>query len=467
MLPRVGTTGAESVAVPKLPLPFPRLPRALACLLALLATARSLPAQDNRDPRKDQGKSPADLAVMSGDWTHDAPGNKHRVNLNELPPPFGTDSAGNGPHEISRPEGAQLHVPPGFQIELYAGGFKNPRFLLTAPNGDIFVTESGPGRIRVLHDTNGDGKPDMNQVFADTGLNKPFGIAFYPPGPNPKYLYAANTDGVVRFPYHNGDLKATGPVEPLGVALSGGGLLRGGGHWTRDIVFSPDGQRMFVSVGSKSNVDESNNPEENERARIFEFKPDGTDRKVYASGIRNAVGIAMRPGTEDLWMSTNERDGLGDDLVPDYISRVAPGGFYGWPWFYMGNHPDPRKKNMHPELAATVLKPDVPVQSHSATLNLCFYTGKQFPAAYRGDIFAAFHGSWNRNKRTGYKIVRVPFDHETGQARGDYEDFVTGFVADDGDVWGRPVGITVAADGGLLFSEDTGNTIWKVSYAGK
>ncbi len=166
-------------------------------------------------------------------------------------------------------------------------------------------------------------------------------------------------------------------------------------------------------------------------------------------------------------MSVNERDGLGDDLVPDYISRVMPGGFYGWPYFYMGSHPDPRKKGQHPELANTVLKPDVPVQSHSASLNLCFYEGKQFPAAYRGDIFAAFHGSWNRNQRTGYKIVRVPFDHATGKPRGDYEDFVTGFVADAGDVWGRPVGITVAADGSLLFSEDAGNTVWKVSYTGK
>ena len=441
--------------------------RQFLCLVTVLTVIHAAPAQDNRDPRKDNGKSPADLAAVNGDWTHDAPGNKHHVNLDDLPPPFSTDSAGNGPHEIKRPDGAQLHVPPGFQVELYAGGFKNPRFLLTAPNGDIFVTESGPGRIRVLHDTNGDGKPDTNEIFVDSGLNKPFGLAFYPPGPNPQYLYVADTDSVVRFPYHNGDLRATGPVQNLGIALSGGGFLRGGGHWTRDVVFSPDGQRMFVSVGSKSNVDEHDSAEEEQRARIFEFKPDGTGQKVYASGIRNAVGIAMRPGSDDLWMSVNERDGLGDDLVPDYISRVVPGGFYGWPWFYLGNHPDPRKKGMHPELADKVLKPDVPVQSHSATLNLCFYEGKQFPVAYRGDIFAAFHGSWNRDKRTGYKIVRVPMDHATGKALGGYEDFVTGFVADAGDVWGRPVGITVAADGSLLFSDDTGNAIWKVSYTGK
>ena len=444
---------------------FPRC-AVVPCLLALLA-ARSLTAQDNLDPRRDAGKSAADLAAASGDWTHDAPGNKHRINLDALPPPFATDSAGNGPHEIRPPEGAHPRVPAGFQVELYAAGFKNPRFLLTAPNGDVFVTESGPGRVRVLHDSNHDGKAEVNEIFAESGLNKPFGLAFYPPGPNPQFLYVANTDGVVRFPYHNGDLRATGPAQDMDVKLSGGGLLRGGGHWTRDLVFSPDGQRMFVSVGSKSNVDENNSPEEEQRARIFEFKPDGTGQKVYAYGIRNAVGIAVRPGTADLWMSVNERDGLGDDLVPDYISRVTPGGFYGWPYFYMGNHPDPRKQGQHPELASKVLRPDVPVQSHSASLNLCFYEGKQFPAEYKGDIFAAFHGSWNRNQRTGYKIVRVPFDHATGKPRGDYEDFVTGFVADAGDVWGRPVGITVAADGSLLFSEDAGNTVWKVSYTGK
>ena len=196
------------------------------------------------------------------------------------------------------------------------------------------------------------------------------------------------------------------------------------------------------------------------------MKPDGTDQKIFGYGIRNPVGIAIRPGTDEVWVSTNERDGLGDDLVPDYVTHVTPGGFYGWPWFYMGNHPDPRKVGMHPELADKVLTPDVPVQSHSASLNLTFYTGSQFPAKYQGDAFAAFHGSWNRNKRTGYKIVRVPIDKETGKARGDYEDFVTGFVKSDGDVWGRPVGVTVAKDGSLLFSEDAGKTIYRVSYVG-
>ncbi|PZR73855.1 MAG: sorbosone dehydrogenase [Chthoniobacterales bacterium] len=405
------------------------------------------------------------IVPVNADWTQDAPGVRHKITVADLPPPFATESANNGPRVVARPAGAQLRAPAGFRIEEYASGFRYPRYLRTARNGDIFVTESSSNAIKVLRDRDGDGKPDVTETFADSGMNKPFGIAFYPPGPEPQFLYVANTNGVVRFPYRNGDLKARGPVENLNAELSGGGLLRGGGHWTRDIVFSPDGKKMYVSIGSYSNV--SDNASEADRARIFEFNPDGTGRNVFAWGIRNAVGIAFRPGTNELWMSTNERDELGDDLVPDYISRVQTGGFYGWPWFYLGNHQDPRHKGKHPELAEKVLVPDVLVQSHSATLNLCFYDGGQFPAEYKGDIFAAFHGSWNRERRTGYKIVRVPFDKATGKARGDYEDFVTGFVTSDGNVWGRPVGITVAKDGALLFSEDGNKTIWRVSYGGK
>jgi glucose/arabinose dehydrogenase len=391
-----------------------------------------------------------------GDWTSDAPGVRRKITVDDLPPPSSSGVA--MARVVSRPAGAQLQVPPGFKIDIFASGFRDPRFLLTAPNGDIFVTESRGNQIKVIR---GD-KAESVQLFADDSLNKPFGIAFYPPGPDPKYLYVANTDGVVRFPYQNGDLKARGPAEKLGAHLSRGGLLRGGGHWTRDVVFSPDGKKMYVSIGSSSNNSDSSS--EADRARIFEFNPDGTGQKVHAWGIRNAVGIAFRPGSSELWMSTNERDELGDDLVPDYISSVQPGGFYGWPWFYIGNHADPDHKGKHAELAGKVIVPDVLVQAHSATLNLCFYTGDQFPAEFKGDIFAAFHGSWNRTKRTGYKIVRVPFDHGNGKARGEYEDFVTGFVTPEGNVWGRPVGIAVAKDGSLLFSEDGNGTIWRVSY---
>ena len=398
-----------------------------------------------------------------GDWTSDAPGVRRRITVQDLPGPSSNILAINRARVVDRPPGAQLRVAPGFKIELYASGFRDPRFLLTAPNGDVFVTESRANQIKVMRDTNGDGKPHATETFAERGLNKPFGIAFYPPGDDPQFLYVANTDGVIRFPYRNGDLKARGPAEQLGARLSGGAArLRSGGHWTRDLLFSPEGKKMYVSIGSRSNV--SDNAAEADRARIFEFNPDGTDRKVYAWGIRNAVGIAFRPGTNELWMSTNERDEIGEDLPPDYLSSVRPGGFYGWPWFYIGNHPDPRRKGKHPELTDKVVVPDVLVQAHSATLNLCFYTRDQFPPEYKGDIFAAFHGSWNRMKRTGYKVVRVPFDHSTGKARGEYEDFVTGFVTPDGKVWGRPVGITVARDGSLLISEDGNGTIWRVSY---
>lgn len=411
--------------------------------------------------------APAAETVISGnaaimaDYSADAPGVKHIITVKDLPPPYATESVTNDARVVDRPEGAELRVPPGFKIEQYAAGFSDPRYLRTAPNGDIFVTESRANEIKVLRDADGDGKPDTTSTFATEGLNKPFGLAFYPVKGDPEYLYVANTDGVIRFPYRNGDLKARGAAEKLNAELSPGGLLHGGGHWTRDIVFSPDGSKMYVSIGSLSNVDDD--ADEADRARIFEFNPDGTGRKVYAWGVRNAVGIAFRPGSNELWMSVNERDKLGDGLVPDYISSVKPGGFYGWPWYYMGPIQDPRHKGKKPDLADKVIVPDVLLQSHSASLNLCFYDGQQFPPEYRGDIFAAFHGSWNKARRTGYKIVRVPMNN--GKPEGGYIDFVTGFVTPDGKVWGRPVGITVAKDGSLLFSEDGNDTIWRVSYA--
>src|SRR6266516_1996454 len=242
-----------------------------------------------------------------GDWKSDAPGVRRKITVADLPAPSSNVLAINRAHVVERPAGAQLRVPPGFTIELYAGGFRDPRFLQTAPNGDIFVVESRANQIKVLRDTKGSGKPDVTEIFAEQGLNKPFGIAFYPPGDDPQFLYVANTDGIIRFPYRNGDLKARGPAEELAARLSGGAAhLRSGGHWTRDIVFSPDAKKMYVSTGSRSN--DSDSASEADRARIFELKPDGTDQKVYAWGIRNAVGIAFRPGSNELWMSTNERD---------------------------------------------------------------------------------------------------------------------------------------------------------------
>lgn len=400
-----------------------------------------------------------------GDWTTDAPGVRRHLTTADLDTPYETKSVDNGPHMVPRPEGAWPKAPAGFTVEAYATGLNNPRAMVTAPNGDIFIAESGPNRVRILHTAQGETKPGIDNIFAQ-GLRQPFGIAFYPPGPNPQYVYVANTDSVVRFPYKNGDLKATGPEETVVDDISGGGRLRGGGHWTRDIAFSRDGKKMWVSVGSKSNVDEDPNGHEVEqhRARIFEFTPDGKNERVYASGIRNPVGLAVNPQTGDLWTSVNERDGLGDHLVPDYITRVKDGGFYGWPWYYIGDHQDPRHKDEHPELQGKISVPDVLLQSHSASLDLAFYTGNKFPATYQGNAFASEHGSWNRSRRTGYKVITVP--QKNGVPTGEYEDFLTGFVTPDGDVWGRPVGVTVANDGALLVSDDGSGTIWRVAYTG-
>jgi glucose/arabinose dehydrogenase len=396
-----------------------------------------------------------------GDWTTDAPGVRRRISVDDLPKPNAEESARNQPKEVKRPEGAWPKAPTGFNVGEFARELKKPRVIVTAPSGDIFVAESRSNRVSVLRDADGDGKAELYEVFADK-LKQPFGIAFYPPGPEPTHIYIANTDAVLRMPYRNGQTKAEGQSEKL-VDLSGGGQLTGGGHWTRDIVFSRDGKKLFTSIGSKSNVDD--NAEENERARIFETDADGKNKRVFATGIRNPVGLAIHPATGDLWTSVNERDEIGDDLVPDYVTRVQEGGFYGWPWYYMGGHQDPRHLGKHPELKGKVITPDVILQAHSASLDLAFYDGKQFPAEYRHHVFAAEHGSWNRSRRTGYKVIRIPT--ENGKAPGEYEDFLVGFVTQSGDVWGRPVGVTVAKDGALLVSDDTGNCIWRVSYASK
>ncbi|MCA1596918.1 MAG: sorbosone dehydrogenase family protein [Chloroflexi bacterium] len=398
-----------------------------------------------------------------GDWTTDAPGVRRRITVSDLPAPYATKSVDSGPQMIPRPEGASPKAPSGFRVSVFAAGLDNPRALATAPNGDVFVAESAPGRIVVLRRPPGSDGPAQVATFA-TGLDKPFGLAFYPPGRSPRYLYVGNTGSVVRFPYRSGDLTARAPAEMVVPDIPSGGLLRGGGHWTRDIAFSRDGKRMYVSVGSVTNDWEGNRGAEFHRADILEFTPDGKDGTVYASGIRNAVGIATNPRTGDLWASVNERDGLGDDLVPDYITRVRRGQFYGWPWFYIGPHQDPRHAGEREDLRSQVAIPDVLIQSHSSSLQMAFYDGRMFPRAYDGDAFAAEHGSWNRSRRTGYKIIRVLLDH--GRPTGEYEDFVTGFVTPEGKVWGRPVGVTVGGDGALIFSDDGSGTIWRVSYGG-
>ena len=433
-----------------------------ALLTGCITHARSQKTAQNQTARSTDARA-ASVALTGknalGDWTTDAPGVRRHLSLADLPPQYATPSIDNGPHIVARPKGAWPKVPRGFKVEEYVTGLENPRHITTAPNGDIFIVESEPGRVKVLRDA-GNGKPQITE-FA-TGLSKPFGLAFYPNGADPQYVYIANTDSVVRFHYKNGDTKASGPSESIVAALPGGGRLRGGGHWTRDLKFSLDGKQMFVSVGSISNVHERAGMPDERRADILAFTPDGKSERIFASGIRNAVGLAIHPTTGELWMSVNERDGLGDQLVPDYISHVQEGGFYGWPWYYMGGSEDKRATGEHSDLKNSVITPDVLLQSHSASLCLAFYTGNQFPRDYVNDGFAAEHGSWNRSRRTGYKVVRVPLDN--GKSNGDYIDFMTGFVTREGNVWGRPVGVTVAHDGALLVTDDATGTLWRVTY---
>ena len=402
------------------------------------------------------------------DAAHESPGIRRHLTAADLPGPAPEQSVDNGPTLVPRPANAWPIAPKGFKVELYATGLDNPRLLRTAPNGDIFLAESQTGLIKVFRGVGADGKPLQSGVFA-SGLNLPFGIAFYPVGSNPRWMYVGNTDGIVRFPYKNGDLKATGPSESL-AELPGGGRLRGGGHWTRDLIFSKDGTKLFASVGSHSNIDDADtHPEEFHRADVLQFTPEGKFIEVYAGGIRNCVGEAINPKTGELWCSTNERDGLGNNLVPDYVTHVQEGGFYGWPWFYYhgpsGGLNDPRHAGKHPELQSKVITPDILVNPHFASLEMLFYEGSQFPAEFKGDGFAAEHGSWNRAQRTGYEVIRLPMHN--GHATGEYEDFLTGFVLPDSTVWGRPVGVTQAKDGSLFVSDDGSKSIWHVTYAGK
>jgi glucose/arabinose dehydrogenase len=436
--------------------------------LALLLTVAAVDAQ------------PAPLRGPDafGDWQRDKPGTVRLIRPDDLQKPGATPSAANASRVVPRPASATPQVPPGFKIELFAEGLSGPRIIRTAPNGDIFVVETRSGCIRVLRTRDGASTPSTSEVYA-SGLRQPFGVAFFPRGDNPQWLYVANTDSVVRFAYRTGDLKASGKAETIVASLP-----HGYGHSTRDIVFTPDDKRMLVSVGSAGNAGEGlgRPPDgletwsrdhmlgaawgaETDRAAVLAFDPDGKNQKVFATGIRNCVGLAIQPSKGTPWCSTNERDGLGDNLVPDYVTRVRENAFYGWPWFYIGSNEDPRHVGERPDLKDRITIPDVLLQAHSASLGLTFYDGTSFPSEYRGDAFAAEHGSWNRSKRTGYKVVRIRL--KDGVPTGEYEDFVTGFVVNDSEVWGRPVGVTVARDGALLISEDGNGTIWRVSYQAK
>jgi glucose/arabinose dehydrogenase len=441
-----------------------------ADLISYLRSARNASAS---------GGSTATAGVA--DWKNDRPGRVHRIDVRRLPPPFDTPSARNSPKLVSRPARAQAMLPPGFHLEVFASNLAGPRRMIVAANGDVLIAETQGGKVSVMRPSADSSKAQTVTTFADD-LRQPFGLAFYPDAKNPQWLYVGETNRVVRYPYSTGDQKARGAAEVVVPELPAGG------HSTRDVVFSPDGKRMFVSVGSESNVAENmpkKSPaeikaweaqhglgatwgDETLRADVLVFEVGSkAPPKIFATGIRNCVGLAVQPMTGDLWCATNERDGLGDDLVPDYATRVKEGGFYGWPWYYMGSYEDPRLKGDRPDLAGKAIVPDVPIQAHSAALNVTFYTatsGKSaFPPEYVGDAFVVLHGSWNRSFRTGHKIVRIRMKENV--PTGESEDFLTGFITDDGDAWARPVAAAVMNDGSMLMTDDGADLVYRISYS--
>jgi len=418
-----------------------------------------------------------------GNWRDDKPGVRRLLTLRDLPavakPTYGVAQV------VPMPAGARPQVPEGFSAELVTTDLHKPRVIRVAPNGDLFVSDSMFNSVRILRVPAGSAKPEKDVVFA-SGLKQPYGIAFYPLGPNPRWVYVANSDGVVRFPYKNGDLVATGKPERV---IEGIPWVH---HYGRDIAFSPDGKRLFLSVGSGSNVALDMFPEphwtmhpeprnvdgleawarlkplgaawdtEELRANVLSFDPDGKNMKIVATGLRNCQAMTIQPATGQLWCAVNERDELGDNTPFEYATHVIEGAFYGWPWYYIGGHEDPRHAGRRPDLKDKATVPDVFMQAHSAPLQMTFYQGDNFPAAYKGSAFVAMHGSWNRSQRTGYKVVRLLFD-AAGKPTGEYEDFMTGFVVSESQVWGRPVGVAIANDGSLFVTEDGNGTIWRVT----
>ncbi|MCB2406972.1 PQQ-dependent sugar dehydrogenase [Hymenobacter lucidus] len=400
----------------------------------------------------------------------------------DLPAPYATKSVTKRSKVIGWPAGRTPTVPAGFTISQYAANFNSPRWIYVTPNGDVLVAESNTvptdtkkkiaaaldldpskslkptsaNRITLLRDTNQDGKPDVRETFL-SGLNQPLGMLVLG-----NYFYVANTDGVLRYAYTPGQTKITGPGQKI-LDLPAGGYNN---HWTRNLLASADGAKIYISVGSGSNVGENGMDKEVRRANVLEINPDGTGEKIYAAGLRNPVGMAWAPGTNTLWTAVNERDELGDELVPDYLTSVQPGAFYGWPYAYFGTHEDPRRKGEAPDLVKKTVVPDVALGPHTASLGLAFYDQQRFPARYRSGAFIGQHGSWNRSSFSGYKVVFVPF--AKGKPAGKMEDFVTGFVADEAtkEVYGRPVGVTVLPDGAMLVADDAGNTVWRVSATG-
>ena len=395
-----------------------------------------------------------------------------------LPAPYETKSAAHFSNVINWPEGTTPKAPAGFTVTEFARDMASPRWIYVAPNGDIFVaeantertgvkkkvvsvvsgqnkserTEASANRITLFRDTNQDGKPEMQDVFL-AGLNQPFGMLVIG-----NSFYVATTDGLWQYPYKAGQTKMTAPGKKI-LNLPAGGYNN---HWTRNLLASPDNSKIYVSVGSGSNVGENGIENEKRRANILEINPDGTGERIYASGLRNPVGMGWEPSTKTLYTAVNERDELGDELVPDYLTSVKQGAFYGWPYAYFGPNEDPRRKGERPDLVKKSVVPDVPLGAHTASLGLAFYDKKAFPAKYQNGAFIGQHGSWNRTTFSGYKVVFVPF--ENGKP-GKPEDFLTGFVAgtNDKDVHGRPVGVTVLPDGAMLVADDAAGRIWRVA----
>ncbi len=411
-------------------------------------------------------------AAALGDWTSDAPGVRRHIRPSDLPAPQASapeESIASTAKVVAPPQGAAPKVPAGFAVETFARGFKQPRTLRVAPNGDVFLSESGTGRVLVFR--GGTPKPE---VFAEN-LDRPYGIAFVPSA-DPRYVYVASANRVVRYPYRSGDAKASGPAEVIVDNLP---TKR---HWTKDLAVSRDGKRLFLAVGSASNMGVDGMPEmapedirqhekthgrgaawgeETNRAVVRVFDPEGRGIRNYATGLRNCSGLAMQPGTDNLWCVVNERDHLGPHVTPDFMARVEDGKFYGWPWYYLGDREDPALKGERPDLKGEVRLPEVLFQAHSSALSAAFYDRDAFPAEYRGDAFVALHGSHSSPQRTGYKVIRVRM--KDGQPTGEYEDFMTGFVVDNDSVWGRPAGVAVTRDGALLVSDDANGTIFRVT----
>jgi len=395
-----------------------------------------------------------------------------------LPAPDTTHDAKVFSKVVGWPEGKTPTAPAGFTVTKYAADLRNPRWIYVTPNGDVLVAESNTepktkekivaqvtgkaqsqnlgqsaNRITLFRDADKDGKPEVQEVFL-SGLNQPFGMLVLN-----NMFYVANTDGLWRYPYKTGQTKITGQGHKI-LDLPAGGYNN---HWTRNIIANADGSKIYISVGSGSNVGENGMEHEIRRANILEINPDGSGERIYAGGLRNPVGMGWAPGSQTLYTAVNERDKLGDELVPDYLTSVQEGGFYGWPYSYFGQHEDPRMAAKRPDLVKKTIMPDVPLGAHTASLGLAFYNQQAFPEKYHNGAFIGQHGSWNRSGLVGYKVVFVPF--KNGQPAGTYEDFLTGFVSEnsDNEVYGRPVGVTVMPDGAMLVADDASNTIWRVS----